>query len=567
MDHRVKFRNHTQLVHTANESTVTFSPDTLRQQVAFSGSLTESLAFREAFSVLAEVSTMNHHLVRPRCVSELSFWYKSRDSEAMAEYLEKHNNESGKHKQIRQDLRALRFKSFSRIRSFYRAKRNYLDYLIHKRYGAALIAYPLLTVGSDEIFIECLSQDETVYTRLSCDYSAFENVREVIKGTTHIDFELGVKKEFEKIRDYKNTTIRIDPDAWKEEDVEVATRDMAWGIPDSWVRSLLQISSSMTRKMSRFKMQPMDLFNVCDQLRRKRAKSAPSALRFELTPNEPVTIVLEPWNIKIKCPRSVYTGEHKHQYRMWNRRGLLLLENLIPVAEYFSVYIGGSGEPVFFVAHMGPVSLTFALTGWHSEQWSRQGMVDLMSDGNDVDEFTQIRVINALKESGVDTAKSLARQLDLTPSVVDKSLQIQAQAGQVLYDLDKNVYRIRELFAHPLSVDQYHYSDSIERKAYALADGKQVAIDETRQHSGFLHVLGSVTDLAITYQPDLIVDADQNLVDASCYCQHYMKNKLKNGPCEHMLALRIQMSREGLSASFEPDENSEEEESRLEELS
>ncbi len=551
MDHRVRFRHQTNVNHNTNESIVTFAPDTLREPVIFSGSLNQSLAFRESFAVLAEVSTMNHHLVRPRCVSELAFWYKSRDSEAMAEYLAKHESEGGKHKQIRQDLRALQYDSFNRIRNFYRAKRNYLDYLIHKRYGAALVAYPLLTVGADELFIESLSQDESVYTRLSCDFSAFDNVREIVKGTTHIDFELGLKREFEKIREYKNTTIRIDPEAWEPTEVDDDNaRDLAWGIPDSWVRSLLQISTAMTRKMSKFRLQPMDLFNVCNQLRRQRAKSAPSALRFELIPMEPVKIVLEPWNIVINCPRSVYTGEHKHIYRMWNRRGLLLLEKLIPIADDFSVYIGGTGEPVFFVAHMGPISLTFALTGWHSEQWARQGMVNLMSTNNDIDEFIQMRVLKALKKSGVDTEKSLATQLNEEPSVVRRALQVQAQSGHVLYDLDKNVYRIRDLFSSPVSGDQYRFTSELERKAYALVNGHQVDIDETRQQDGFLHVLGSVRDLAITYQPDLIIDADQQLIDASCYCQHYMDHKLKNGPCEHMLAIRIQMSRENLSAEM-----------------
>ncbi len=549
MEHKVRFKNRTEVSHRANESVVTFAPDTLREPVIFNGSLNQSLAFREAFSILSEVSTMNHHLVRPRCVSELAFWYKSRDGEAMADYMAKHESEAGTHKQIRQDLRALRFHSFSRIRNYYRAKRHYLDYLIHKRYGAALIAYPLLTVGSDELFIECLSQDATIYTRLSCDYSSFDNIREMAQGTTHIDFKLDVKREFEKIREFKNTIIRIDPEAWEsagaEEDI---THNTAWGVSDAWARSLLQISSAMTRKMSQFRLQPMDLYNVCDQLRRKRTKSSPSALRFELTPMEPVVIVLEPWNIKIKCLRSIYTGEHKHEYRMWNRRGLLLLEKLIPVADSFSVFTGGTGEPVFFIAHMGPLSLTFALTGWHSEEWSRQGMVDLMSSSNDVDEFVQMRVLTALKKSGVDTVKTLAAQLKEDPSVVSQALTVQVQSGQVAYDLDKNVYRIRPVFSSPLLGEQYRYTNDLERKAYALVNGRQVDIDEVRQQDGFLHVLGSVRDLAITYQPDLIINADQQLINASCYCQLYMEHKLKNGPCEHMLALRVQMNRENLSA-------------------
>ena len=43
-------------------------------------------------------------------------------------------------------------------------------------------------------------------------------------------------------------------------------------------------------------------------------------------------------------------------------------------------------------------------------------------------------------------------------------------------------------------------------------------------------------DLVVT--PRLILNADQQLVDGSCQCNFFRQNRLRRGPCAHMLALR-----------------------------
>ena len=37
----------------------------------------------------------------------------------------------------------------------------------------------------------------------------------------------------------------------------------------------------------------------------------------------------------------------------------------------------------------------------------------------------------------------------------------------------------------------------------------------------------------------LVLDADDGVLGAECSCDHYVRNKLRRGPCEHVLALRI----------------------------
>jgi hypothetical protein len=51
-------------------------------------------------------------------------------------------------------------------------------------------------------------------------------------------------------------------------------------------------------------------------------------------------------------------------------------------------------------------------------------------------------------------------------------------------------------------------------------------------------IAGSVVDNAVKYQASVVIDDDQRLRDAACQCHFWNTNRLRKGPCEHMLALR-----------------------------
>ena len=40
-------------------------------------------------------------------------------------------------------------------------------------------------------------------------------------------------------------------------------------------------------------------------------------------------------------------------------------------------------------------------------------------------------------------------------------------------------------------------------------------------------------------EPWLRIDTDERVVDARCTCNFYQQNRLRKGPCEHILALRL----------------------------
>jgi SWIM zinc finger len=124
-------------------------------------------------------------------------------------------------------------------------------------------------------------------------------------------------------------------------------------------------------------------------------------------------------------------------------------------------------------------------------------------------------------------------------------LSVYTQAGRAIYDLNKQVYRVRELTQEPLPIDRLRFSNDREIAANEfLTVKKAVKVQSSSiDTGGILHLAGTVKDRSQTYTPTLEIDRDERLVAANCTCNWHQQHKLFKGPCEHILALRIQHQR------------------------
>jgi hypothetical protein len=294
-----------------------------------------------------------------------------------------------------------------------------------------------------------------------------------------------------------------------------------------------------------FELHPMDVHNLCFVLRRHKEKKGPRSMRYVLKPGEPVKVVFDPWGLEVPCPRSVYHGTTAEEIRVWGRRRLLILERLIQVAKRFTVHLLGQGLPSFYVADLGDMSFTLGLSGWTANDWASAGNFDLMAPRAEVDDFTKRRVFEGLKAKWLDTPDGLAERLNLPRAAVLGALSAWTQAGRAIYDLNKNVYRARELSRDPLPMDQLRFSNEREAAATALCDQRNANVRNARvDRDGSITLDGAVKDKSRMYTPSLFIDADARITRAECTCNFFQQNKLYKGPCEHILALRIQHSRQ-----------------------
>jgi hypothetical protein len=545
MEFNYSYRGSSAVQNLPNATDLSFSPDTKREPTYFSGELRKGIAFREAISALHDVVVSDQRF-KPRDKTAYKEWAAKQELVDWDEVARQRAGVAAQMKGLRDELSDLEKRSNSRMQPFYKARQRYFDYLYQKDRDAWFVLDPVITVHPDEVFFECFSQDESSYGRLGASYEVFQNIGTFACGTTNIDYSSALYDEFQKIRSYKTTKFGVDPSGF-----EVATtgeadfKEVKIDLPDSWVRGFLQVNSAMGLPARTFDLHPMDVHNFCFVLRRKKEKKGPRSMRYILEPGRPIKVVFDPWGLEVPCPRSIYQGPAKEEIRVWGRRRLFILERLVQVARKFTVHLLGQGLPSFYVADLGDMSFTLGLSGWTANDWSTAGNFDLMAPRAEVDDFTKRRVFEGLKANWFDTPEGLARRLDLPRAAVLGALSAWTQAGRAIYDLNKHVYRARELSREPLPMDKLRFANEREASATALCDQRGVSVRIARvDGDGAITLDGTVKERGKTFAPSLSIDADARIVRAECTCNYFQQNKLFKGPCEHILALRIQHTRQ-----------------------
>lgn len=516
-------------------SGMSFAPDTGRDPTFLRGTLRQKLPFRECISAL-------HHVV----VSDLRFkakdrteylaWRRQQDELDWTSLVSMRKENQAQLAAAQAELLTLRNKQAGRQGPFLKAKRAFFDWLYKKNIDAWIVLDPVITVHPDEVAFECFSQDESSYGRLSCSHEVFEQLGERSYGTTNVDYSYTLYDEMQKIREYKTTSLTVDPAGFETQTgTDEAYREVKIDLPDSWVRGFLQVSTAMTLPgAARLTLHPMDIHNLCFALRRRKEAGGPRSLRFLLEPGQPIQVLVEPWGLKLDFPRSPYTGATKQEIRVWGRRRLLTLERLIPVARSFEVVLLGTGMPSFWMADCGDLTFTLGLSGWTSNDWASAANFDLLAPRGEVDSHTLAEVWRALSERWLASTAELVQATRLSAGTVESALVELAQVGRVMYDLRRGVWRKRELARSALDLSTLRYSNPREEEAIRLVQAKGVLVSSAENANGV-----ALTGRVGKEQPTCVIDADRRLREATCTCSFYFQNKLKLGPCAHILAIRL----------------------------
>ncbi|GJD18723.1 zinc finger, SWIM-type [Rivularia sp. IAM M-261] len=543
MQFNYTYKNNTTVQENGAKTQMSFSPDTTRPPTYFIGELRQNIAFREAISALHDV-VISDLRFKPKDKTAYKEWRQQQEDLNWDLIAAMRQDVQAKIQTLQQEYNQLTKQSYERMAPFYAARQKYFNYLYEKDRDAWFVLDPVITVHPDEVFFECFSIDESSYGRLSASYEVFKNINEFACGTTNVDYSAALYEEFQKIRTYKTTELKVDPSGFEVETTnEAAYKEVKIDLPDTWVRGFLQVSSAMSLPTIQFDLHPTDIYNMCFILRRHKEKQGPRSMRYHLEPGKPIRIVFEPWNIEVTCPRSPYLGSEPQTIRVWGRRRLLILERLIPIAKKFTVHLLGTGMPSFYIADLGDMSFTLGLSGWTVNDWSTSGNFDLMAPRASVDEWTQKQIFNALHENWVETADDLAKRLKLSRAAITGALSVYTQAGRVIYDLNKKVYRIRELNRDPLPMDRLRFANEREEGATKFLANNAIQITSVDDSNNRLTIQGNVKDKQKTYTPSLTIDNDERIIGAECTCNWHQQNKLFKGPCEHILALRMQHSR------------------------
>lgn len=519
-----------------------FAPDVRRKPTFFSGRLTSPIAFREAAGALHDV-VISDRKFKPKDKAAWLQWKQAQRQRISAEY--------------------------------WKSRTAYMDYLYKADREAWMVLDPVITVHPDEIFFEAFSKDESAYARLSVEHTAFSDVREFACGTTNIDFSGRLYGEFQRIRSRKPTWFEIDAGGFSVQRAGgAAYREKKIDVPESWVRGFLQVQSAMTLPAASFVLRPMDLYNLCLFLRRNREKKSPRSIRWELRPDAPVEAVLEPWEARFTFPGSKWLGEapgaggegalnpatamglakseiraDKLIIRTWGRRRLHLLERLLPGADRVSVHLLGRGMPSFFIVHLGRFTFCLGLSGWTYNDWTASAAFDLMTARRAVDRVTLDRMLAVLRTDYSASIDGLAQRLGLDRGTAEAGLTQLCREGRCMYDWTARRYRLRELTAEPLPADHPAFGNEREQEAQNIIANKTFAVRTSRAVPGGLVESSAEIDPgrtggSRTYKPAAFFDLDGRMVRGECDCFWHKQNRLRQGPCGHLLALAVLHAKE-----------------------
>ena len=210
MEFNYKFKGSSGVSSNQNSTDMSFAPDLNREPTFFVAKLRQSLNFREAMSALHDV-VVSDMSFKPKDKSDYKAWLDSQEKVWLAELVAQKEQHEGEYKRVRKELDVIYQEEGKLLKPYYQAQRKYFDYLYKHDSDAWFVLDPVITVHPDELFFECFSQDESSYGKLSCSYDTFKEIDEHAYGTTNIDYSEKLYDEFQKIRDYKETTFAIDP--------------------------------------------------------------------------------------------------------------------------------------------------------------------------------------------------------------------------------------------------------------------------------------------------------------------------------------------------------------------
>lgn len=488
-----------------------------RDEVQFAGKVKQPLAFREGLATLFAIVSSDYRYIPKDRTAYLAFMQMRR---------------SARHQGLAKAYRA------------------YFDWLLRNDPQAWLILDPIISVHPDGLFLEVFSKDEACYAALALDQDLFETQGKLQFGTTHIDFSPELAQGLEQIRSFRSTHFAVGKTAVNFQtetapalpDTEIIEKRIQ--VPQTWIRGLLQVQSAAQLPADIFHLKPIDLYNALRYLRlHADVKGKKRGLRIELVPNQPPRLILEPTDQVIEGSAEPYQGQQAKLIRLWGRRRLSLLKRFLPFAETIEVQVLGHGLPSFWILGGSGMSLTLAITGFTSSNWSQALNFDLLLPRRSETLAELTTVVAALQKVYVATLEELVVTTQLSELVCRTALQQASQQGLVIYDLAHDVYRYRPLTQEPLDMSHFQFRHPAEKLAYDLV-ARQQAISQLQLN--LLPLEGIEISATITVKEDkrdylakLKLTEEGQISKASCSCHQIMTQGLSHGACSHLLALRI----------------------------
>ena len=520
-------------------SALAFAPNLARPKVFFDADLVHPVRYREAMSALHDV-----------VVGDLRF--KKKDKSGYEAWKAEQRNEEQKlrsqltNNTIKRELAKMKAEPIPADldQQFREAHRVYWNRRVAwagelmrndpELFRALVPCDPVVTVAPDCVFFECFSKDESAYGCLSVARDAFRAEAGAGLGTTNVDYSLGLYDHFQSLRSYRSTRLLVDPSGFEvKTEGSGDVREEKIDLPPSWLRGFGQLQAAMALPSRKLTLSVDVVYSILAHLKRHREKEGPRSLRFKLEPGKPPIVVLEPWGIELVSRGPVYRGPIKEEVRVWGRRRLFALARTLPLAESFDVRLFGAGLPSVWTANLGEMRFTLALSGWTANDWTSGSALETHFAELRPDPALVDRAAAHLAEVQLSSRAALGQTLGASESALNAALFALARRGQLVFDYSSELVRFRSIMPSALA-ETLLGSEPVEIKEGRALAASVTFTRKDRVDAGVIAV-ASFGKMEV----EALIDRDGQIKRATCSCSHFFKNRLRKGPCRHLMAMRL----------------------------
>jgi len=526
---------------TSNSSFITFGTDLSQEPAFLEGTLTDSGAFAMSMLVLGDVVRTDDNAGGPDRTDYQAWVYSEYLKELpqafieaqkkLPNLLEQKSNLGAILKAKGEKVAALRAKIST-------SKRRYYDWLYATNREMWLVLDPIVSVQKEATYFEAFSRDESVYAKVTLPHTSLELTTNPTLGTTNIDFSVPLEREFSRARSYRPLTLTVG-----QQSVAVGTEssgivEKKIDLPESWVRGLVEVQAALPLTQHTFEIDPLLLSAVLAQLESKKERRGPRALRVVANNGEPVKAVLEPWGISLPLALTPWSGKQDFDIKVWGRRRLRALMPVLPSATQVTISLIADGMPTFWSVTIGEITLTLGLSGWTSQDWASKARFSALAPTSSVTDEMTAKALDALKKLTCASPEVFALELSVKPAVASTYLQKLTLIGAAMFDGNSGQYLHRQLFPQ-LDLSRNDESSREERFGVTLNNESAVAISSTIRIRDAKEYRATVSSQKEENSVIISKDDDLRVTYAQCNCSFFNFNKLKLGPCRHIVATSL----------------------------
>lgn len=521
-----------------------FSAEMSRKPVSINAVIKESLSYARLMLALREVVKGDWRPVQ-KDHTAYQEWVMERYLEELPEHLKGVEAEKVKKLEEREKLKIKKQelqKAISKPQSeINRARREYYNWLYKHDRDKWMVLDPVISVHPDAVIFEAFSLDESSYGRISVPSKLLDTFGDVDYGTTNIDFSQALADEIYRVRSYRPAWLKV---AFEKVELSTAvggTVEKKIDLPESWVRGFLQVQSASTLDGIMVTLHSQTVARILSELERKKEKESPRSLRFILKKGEKTKIIIDPWGIEVE-DTNIYNGSQEGEIRLWGRRRLFVLKELLPYTDQVQVKLLGTGMPSYWTVEMDGHRFDLGLSGWTSNDWAKKGNFDLLASTGNTKNVDIKKVEQVLIQKLATTPQEVADAMGIDRSNATFALQELSKNGQAMYDHLTGTYRWRQLLQQDIKLTD---NEEDERLKYAVSLVRQGNVEILS--SGRLD--GGLTEYSVGvqgknfYKPTIHLDLDGRIKFAECSCSFFRRNKLRQGPCAHIMASVVYISK------------------------